>query len=324
MNICIVGSGSFGTAIGSVLANNPNNQVLLISRNAKQSNQINTSNYNSDYLDDIKLSNKLSATTDFDRLKEADLVLLAIPSRAIYGFLSEHAHKIKSSSIVGNLAKGYVSETQTLITEHIVKILGNNANVASIKGPTFAQDLLRSPASGLTIAAQQHQSRDCLTSLFHESGISVDIASSLQELEYLSILKNVYAIVLGVVEAKFSNPNLRSVVFTNCLAEMKLVADYCCGHSTNIFLYAGVGDLLLTGLNDHSRNRTLGLMIGKGFIKPGDKIQGVVTEGLNSISFISNKLLSVNQDAPCILHGIDKLMKGEVELRSFVHSTFHQ
>lgn len=324
MKIYIVGSGSFGTAIGSTLAHNSKNQVTLISRNSQQANQINTTGYNSDYLDDIKLSSQLRATTDFNQLNNADIVFLAIPSRAIHTFLSTYACNIKSASIIGNLAKGYISETQELITDHISSVLGNESNVASIKGPTFAQDLLRSPASGLTIATTKIHNKECLNTLFNESGISTDVASSMEELEYLSLLKNVYAIVLGVVEAKFSNPNLRSVVFTNCLTEMKLVADYCCGHSTNVFLYAGVGDLLLTGLNDHSRNRTLGLMIGKGFIKPGDNIQGVVTEGLNSISFISNKLKSLGHNPPRILQGIDNLMNGNTDLRSFVHSIFHQ
>lgn len=322
MKISIVGSGAFGTAIGSILANNLKNDVVIISRNSTQANNINTSGYNTDYLDGIKLSNKLKATTDFEQLRVADLVLLAIPSRAIHSFLCMYAGHIRSTAIVGNLAKGYISETQELITDHISSVLGSCLNVASIKGPTFAQDLLRSPVSGLTIAASQPHHRECLITLFHDSGISIDIASSMEELEYLSILKNVYAIVLGIVESKFSNPNLRSVIFTNCLAEMKLVADYCCGFSTNVFLYAGVGDLLLTGLNDHSRNRTLGLMIGKGFIKPGGNIQGVVTEGLNAISFISSRLKYLNHNPPNILQGVNDLMKGETDVRTFVHSFF--
>ena len=322
MKIIVLGSGSYGTAFASKLAVSPAVKVTVYSRSDIQAHFINDEKTNPSYLDNLSLSKHLSATINIEDARGADALFLALPSGVIRDFVEENMGVFLSAKLVVNLSKGFISDSNETIADYLIRKI-HNVTIASVKGPTFAGDMLLSPSSGLTLAATNETALRALETMLVDSGFCVDQATSLREIEYLSILKNVYAIALGIVEAKFNNPNLRAVVFTRCLAEMKEVASQCCGHEANIFLYCGVGDLLLTGLNDQSRNRTFGLMLGKGFIKPGNNIDGPILEGIKSINFIKSRLSGLSPVKAKIYYALLDLMEQKITVGQFTGRVVH-
>ena len=290
MKVVIIGSGAFGTALGSALSKNRNLEVFLISRNLSQVEQINKKNKNTAYLDGKKLSKRLTATSDLNTISGSDFAMLALPSNVVGQFVEKNRNNFQNVGCIVNLSKGFGTDNGILIPDTILRIMGVDFPVASIKGPTFAHDLLSSPTSAFSLASTHSEKAKLLKKVFKGANIKTDYGNSIHELEYLSILKNVYAIAMGVIEAKYSNPNLRAAIFTDSLRETRVIASFFLGQKVDVLKYAGIGDILLTGLNDQSRNRTLGLMIGKTFLNPTSTNNGVVVEGVRSIRLIKDKL----------------------------------
>lgn len=323
MKISILGAGSFGTAFGALIARRSENQVTLVARDPAQAMDINDRNVNPRYLDNIVLPRSLCATVDFREVENSKFVFLALPSRVIAQYVESHLDTLRTVGCIVNLAKGFVFDRSATIVDYLETCISGNVVIGAAKGPTFATDMLLSPASGMTIATTSDQWTTTLEDVLSAAGICIDRARTLAEVEYLSILKNVYAITMGIVEARSKNPNLRAVVFTRCIREMAQISSYCIGHSADVFLYAGVGDLLLTGLDDQSRNRTFGLMLGKGFAKPGGGDSEVVVEGFRSIEFMSKVLpLSLIGDLQ-IFSGLLAFMRREIDTRQFIHRVLH-
>lgn len=108
--------------------------------------------------------------------------------------------------------------------------------------------------------------------------------------EILSILKNIYAIVIGIVDAHFNSPNLRSLVLTKSFSEMRDILTLMGGKQETMFKSCGIGDFTHTALNDLSRNRTLGLLIGKGFFTEHVSHE-LVLEGRNAVNILYQELI---------------------------------
>ena len=155
--------------------------------------------------------------------------------------------------------------------------------------------------------------------LFRNTNIYLDYSTDIQGVEILSILKNIYAIVAGITDASFDAPNLRSLVLTKAFKEMRnILLEFGCDEQT-MFKYCGFGDFTLTALNDLSRNRTLGLLIGKGFFtrEMSDK---VVLEGKIAVNVLVEVLASRNLgDKFPILHELHKVFTDHYDLSQFVN-----
>jgi glycerol-3-phosphate dehydrogenase len=125
----------------------------------------------------------------------------------------------------------------------------------------------------------------------------------------LSVLKNIYALVLGVVDAKYNSPNTRFMILTKAFSEARILLKSVGGSEDTLFLACGFGDFCLTSLNDLSRNRTLGLLIGKGFFSADYKSNSVILEGLNAIEMFHDLV-------------VDKDINAKLPLFNKVHSFF--
>ena len=324
MKISIVGSGSYGTAFASILCAYPEHSVTLFSRSSSQVEQINLSARNSQYLDNFPLSTRLRATQEVEEIEKSDMVFLALPSSAIQPFVQQNKALLSTAGAIINLAKGFISAEKATVPEYLHAQLGSAMGIGSLKGPTFAADMLHSPISAVSISANNSSTLSALKLVLARSNVKFDVISKMETLEFLSILKNVYAIAIGIVEAKFKSPNVRAALFTDCAIEMQEVCSRCVDENVNILKYAGLGDLLLTSLNDQSRNRTLGLMIGKGFIDATAYDKAVVVEGLRSIEYIAAKLTEEQRSRAHILDSLSKLIGGSLNTGAFIATVLHR
>jgi len=274
--ICIVGSGNFATAFGNRLTKNEELDVTLLSIQEQVVNSINTSHFNPLYFPHVKLADRLSATLDKSILANSDIIFLALPSYVVVDYVNENKHLFSKEAIIINLAKGFSKDNHTSIVEVIQELLTNR--IGTLKGPTFAREVINNVPTAMTLGSKHPDLHDEFREVFKDTNIYFDFSEDVVGVELLSILKNIYAIVIGIVDAHFNSPNLRFFVLNKAFNEMRMILKDNGGQDETLFRYCGYGDFNLTALNDLSRNRTLGLLIGKGFFSE-DISNKVLLEG---------------------------------------------
>ena len=260
--IAIIGAGTIGTALGNILAGARKEPILLHSIEKQIVDGINQTHINSKYFPALLLHSGLHATTDDRLLENCEVIFLAIPSVAMIGYMKTIRSHIPSGALFVNMAKGFGSGSKTII-ECLREEFPNI--VCTLKGPSFAGEIINRMPTGFTLGFEGSGHCSRIQDLFAGTNIHLDFSNDILGVEILSILKNIYAVVLGIVDAQFNSPNLRFLILTKAFREMRRVLKWFGGREDTLFNYCGYGDFTLTALNDLSRNRTLGLLIGKGF-----------------------------------------------------------
>jgi len=285
--IVFIGSGAIATALGDVLATKNKDEVYLLSIENEVIEMVNKLHVNTSYFPKCKLSDNLRATGDKKVLLEANVIFLAIPSYAVVDYLDENKDLINPTALIVNLAKGFGNNGQ-LIPDCLKSFIINP--LMTLKGPSFAREIINRQDTGLTAAATDDSLYNIITDVFAGTVVRTDFTNDVTGVEYASILKNIYAIIIGMVDANFDSANLRSIFITKALNEMRNLMTAFGGEDKTMYNYCGFGDFSLTALNDMSRNRTLGLLIGKGFFNAfiGND---VVLEGRVAVDVFYKKLI---------------------------------
>ena len=284
MNIIILGAGTFGTAIANELSFNSGNNVFLYSRNSKKVEEINTHNTNKICFPNKQLNKSLTATTNINDLSKADIVFIALPSNVIIENLTALKANFKDNVLLVNLSKGMMSNGVTIV-DSIRSDIGFE-NIVTLKGPSFAVEVMEHADTLLTLGYDTQNQYEVINSIVKETALHLDYTDDIRGVELLSVLKNIYALVIGVVDAKYNSPNTRFMILSKAFVEVKKILKIAGGDEATLFLACGFGDLCLTSLNDLSRNRTLGLLIGKGFFNADYKSNSVILEGLRAVNII--------------------------------------
>jgi glycerol-3-phosphate dehydrogenase len=281
MNILVLGAGTFGTAIANELSVNTANNVVLFSRNHHKVDEINTHHTNKSCFPNKHLTKFLAATSDKNEIKKADVVFIALPSSAIIENLLSLQSYFKEGALFVNLSKGLFAKGVTVV-ESIQENLGIT-NIVTLKGPSFAVEVMEHADTLLTLGYSTNKQYEIINEIIRHTSLHIDCTTDIRGVEVLSVLKNIYALVLGIVDAKYNSPNTRFMILTKSFSEVRVLLRSLGGADDTLFLACGFGDLCMTSLNDLSRNRTLGLLIGKGFFSADYKSNSVILEGLNAI-----------------------------------------
>ena len=282
--IVVAGGGVFGTSVAERLTWNRNNDVTIHTIEEDVERDINTNHQNTKYFPTKFLSPRLTATMDDSVFEGADVILLVLPSKVIVPFSERIRKHTTGNPLIVNLAKG-MSDEGAFITEDIPF-----SRRASMKGPSFAIETMNGFPTSFTFGGEKSDYEYFRDNVLPHTGFTLDWTEDTRSVELCSILKNMYAIAIGLVSGKYGSPNVDFLVYTKAVREMrKLLRLYSCSEET-IFCYCGLGDLGLTALNDLSRNRTFGMLIGKGFLFNEEKNAATVIEGKRTISIIAKKV----------------------------------
>jgi len=317
--VVIAGAGTFGTAFGNALAANRDITVRLLTIEKEVEEGINNTRINPVYFPNSTLRKRLKATTDVAILQDARFLLLAIPSAVCVSYMEEIRPYLKPDTIVINTAKGF-GEGNVIISEYIENQFPNP--VAALKGPSFAIEMLNRMPTAFTFASHKKETFDAFSELLQDTNLQLEFSIDLRGVELLSILKNMYAIILGVIDAHYNSANVRFLVLTKVFKEMRKVLITFGGEAETILNFCGYGDFGLTSINDLSRNRTMGLLIGKGFIK--DMVsENIVLEGKRTLNIFYSKIveekmgLNTIRNFPILLE-LYKLFNKDYDQRKFV------
>lgn len=288
MKILILGSGAFGTAIGSQLSYNSLNEVYLLQRSSLRHKELDLQHTNQKYFPNKKLNRALKSTLDYEISSHCAVIMIALPTKFIQNEIEKIKPFLLKDTLIVNLSKGILEGNKTIV--ELIKETTESDNVITLKGASFASEMIDSSPTLFTLGFQYKKQYNTITEIIKNTNIYIDFTTDIRGVELLSALKNVYAIFLGYVDGQYNSANTRFMVLTKCFAEIKIILKALGGREETLFLSAGFGDLGLTALNDLSRNRTLGLLIGKGFFNSDFTNHSVVLEGIKTLNMIDTEL----------------------------------
>ena len=287
MNIGIIGSGSWGTALVKILQDNGQDVIWCV-RSEKIAEHIQLRQHNPKYLSSVYFSkDKLTVTTDPGLVyAKADCVLLAVPSAFVLSYLNNHREDIISRSIkIISAVKGILPETNMLLNEYLITWDGfDQNNYFTIMGPCHAEEVAAEKLSYLTFAGLDQHFTDILAASFKTSYINTIVSSDVLGVQFAAVLKNIYALGTGIAHGLGYGDNFQSVLVANAAGEMKRFLNAIregMGQTIDHAASAYLGDLLVTCYSLFSRNRAFGTMIGKGYSVDAAKLtMQMVAEGL--------------------------------------------
>ena len=266
MRGCVIGSGSFGTALANVLAVNCD-EVRLWGREASVVEGINTRHENSTYLKGIPISERVRATIHLEEaLAGAEMVVLATPSHATREVVAKAKPYLPRHVPLITVAKGIENETLLTMTELLEDCLPEEFHpyIAVLSGPSFAKELARRMPTVVTIASHWDKvavrCQKALQTDTFRSYTSTDVVG----VQYGGALKNVIAIAAGMADGLGMGHNARAAIITRGLAEITRLAVRKGANPLTLSGLSGMGDLVLTCTGELSRNRHVGMELGKG------------------------------------------------------------
>lgn len=286
MKITILGGGSFGTAFANQISFNPHNEVTILLRDTEVRDEINNKHSNSKYFLNKDLNKSLKATTDYSIISDSDVLIYSIPANSIENTIEKVKKHLKDSTLIINVSKGIFDEGKTIV-EYLQESL-ESQNVITLKGASFSAEMVNRIPTLLTVGFTLKKQLETVDKMLDNTNIFTDYTTDIKGVEILSAVKNIYAILLGNIDAKYNSANTRFLILTKAISEIKIILRKLGGREETIFLGCGVGDISLTSLNDLSRNRTLGLLIGKGFYNSSFNENSVVLEGIKTLKLIDS------------------------------------
>ncbi|MGZ8869127.1 MAG: NAD(P)H-dependent glycerol-3-phosphate dehydrogenase, partial [Thermoanaerobaculia bacterium] len=265
MKITVIGAGSFGTAMAVVIAR-CGHDVLMWAHNPEVAEVVKSSGQNPAYLPHVVLGSRISITADLEEAAAySDTVMMVVPSHHYRRVLGELGGMVERPFRVISGTKGIENESLARMSEVSKDVLGEKlAAFASLSGPTFAKEIARADPTAAVIAstdlpyAQEIQRLlSCPTfRLYHSPDVvGVELGGS---------LKNVIAIAAGVLEGLGLGSNTNAALITRGLHEMTRLGLAAGGRLETFAGLAGIGDLVLTCTGSLSRNRTVGVQLGRG------------------------------------------------------------
>ncbi len=263
---CVIGAGSFGTALSNVLSTNCE-QVHLWGRDEKLVAAINERHENPSYLPEIALAQNIWATTSLEEaLEGCDLVVSATPSHAtreVIGRASEHLPKHVP---IISVSKGIENETLLTMTEVLEDCLPEEFHpyLAALSGPSFAKETALRMPTAVTIASRWEKLASRCQKIFHTESFRAYTSSDVIGVQLGGALKNVIAIAAGIADGLAIGHNALAGIITRGLAEISRFATRRGANPLTLSGLSGMGDLVLTCTGELSRNRRVGIELGKG------------------------------------------------------------
>ncbi len=306
--LAVLGLGHWGTAIAQHLASK-GEDVLGWSVDDGVADTINSEHRNPRFLSHIQLSTNVRATDDISEVAKCDRMVVVLPSAAFSDVLPK-VGDVKGRLVI-SATKGLDAASGLTPLQCIEKYLPNSRR-AVISGPGFAKDIAAHYPAGLVAAAYDEATAKETLELFSSETLRIYSCLDPLGVEIGGIVKNVIAIAAGVSDGLQLGDSARAGVITRGLAEMMRLAVALGAEAQTLSGLSGLGDLVLTATCDNSRNRTVGLRLGRGEkIDEIIKTLGSVAEGVHTAALVVKLARSVGVEMP-ICEQVQLLIEGKI------------
>lgn len=260
----ILGAGSWGTALAILLARQ-GRPVRLWGHLQAEIDALQRDRANERYLPGIPFPEALTCTADLDAaLQDAPLILVVVPSHAFASVLEALKPRLQPGQRLAWATKGLETGTGRFLHQVFADILGASRAPALISGPTFAREVALGLPTAVTVASPDEAFAELLAQQLSGPDFRAYTSGDVQGAELGGAVKNVMAIAAGISDGLGFGANSRAALITRGLHEIMRLGETLGGQRETFMGLAGVGDLVLTCTDDQSRNRRLGLALGRG------------------------------------------------------------
>jgi glycerol-3-phosphate dehydrogenase (NAD(P)+) len=312
MRVTVLGAGSWGTTVASLLSRR-DHQTLLWARKPEVAEEVNRDHRNSAYLPDAVLPSRLAATADLEQAaRHAELLVVGVPTSAFRTTLEGVRPHLTPWIPVISLSKGLESATHLRMTEVVKDVLPGRP-VAALTGPNLAKEIMAGQAAASVVATEDLSVAAALQGVLRRGMFRVYTNHDVVGCEVGGAMKNVVAIATGIAEGLGVGDNTRAAVMSRGLAELTTLAVAMGGEPATLAGLAGMGDLVATCMSPQSRNRYVGEQLGLGRSLP-DVLAGMrmVAEGVRTVSTVVELADQFGLSMP-ISRTIHEVVSGRIE-----------
>lgn len=316
-SVCVLGGGSFGTALANIMAQN-GHQVSQWMRNEEQVEEINLTGLNSRYLPNAPLHRELLATSNLEEaIKASDTIFVSIPSKSFEQVVERIGPLLTPDKILISTTKGFNPNRFELMSD-ILRRNGVSKRIGVLSGPNLAKEIAAGQLTGSVIASDDAKLRATVIELLKSRTFRVYENQDSTGVELAGALKNIYAIVCGLAKAVKVGENTMAMIMTRSLAEMSRFAVHFGANPMTFLGLAGMGDLIATCSSPLSRNYRVGFALGSGEeLEKAIGAIGEVAEGVNTLRMVVEEANKHQLYMP-LAEGLYKLIFENASLESLI------
>lgn len=297
-NISIIGSGSWGVALGIHLAKLGNN-IKMWSYKKEEADMINNQK-KCMFLPNVEIPNNMYCTTDFKQaIEETEMILIVTPSKVVRNVVAQFKKYVTNQQII-ICSKGFEKETLYTLNE-IVEEEMPNAKIGGLSGPSHAEEVSMGVPTALVIASNHQEVLDNVQDTFMNETLRIYTSNDIKGAELGGALKNIIAFCAGTITGLELGDNTFAALLTRGLSEMAKLTVKMGGEQKTIYGLTGLGDLIVTCLSNHSRNRRAGILIGQGkTIEEAKQEIGMTIEAIDNIEIAYELSKKYNVEMPIV------------------------
>lgn len=303
MRISVLGAGGWGTALSIVLHNNGHDVTLWEYKKA-YAKSLSKTRFNKIYLPGIKIPKEIEVThTLEDAVENMHMIILAVPSQFVRSVLQKLKKVDFTDTILVSVAKGIETETLLTVSLIIKDVLKNirDENIGVLSGPSHAEEVAKKIPTAVVTASKSIETAEQIQVAFMTSYLRVYSSTDIIGVELGGALKNVIAIGAGIVDGAKFGDNTKAAIMTRGVAEISRLGIELGARPETFSGLSGIGDVIVTCMSRHSRNRYVGEEIGKGRkLKDILKAMNMVAEGVVTAKSARELAIQAKVDTPII------------------------
>ena len=300
--ISVIGSGGWGIAL-TILLHKNGHDLTIWSFDKKEAEELKKTRQNKTKLPNILLPEDVKVTNDLrEAVDDKDILILAVPSKAIRSVSKSLKNIIKDNQIVVNVAKGLEEDTLETMTDIIEEELKDkNPKVAVLSGPSHAEEVGRGIPTTCVVSAHNKELTLYLQNIFMNPSFRVYTSPDMLGVEIGGALKNVIALAAGIADGLNYGDNTKAALITRGIKEISSLGVAMGGEQSTFYGLTGLGDLIVTCASMHSRNRRAGILLGQGkTLNEAIKEVNMVVEGVYSAKSALMAAKKYNVEIPII------------------------
>lgn len=300
--ISVIGSGGWGIAL-TILLHKNGHDLTIWSFDKKEAEELKKTRQNKTKLPNILLPEDVKVTDDLkEAVDDKDILILAVPSKAIRSVSKSLKNIIKDNQIVVNVAKGLEEDTLETMTDIIEEELKDkNPKVAVLSGPSHAEEVGRGIPTTCVVSAHNKELTLYLQNVFMNPSFRVYTSPDMLGVEIGGALKNVIALAAGIADGLNYGDNTKAALITRGIKEISALGVAMGGEQSTFYGLTGLGDLIVTCASMHSRNRRAGILLGQGkTLDEAIKEVNMVVEGVYSAKSALMAAKKYNVEIPII------------------------
>ncbi|MGO4354536.1 NAD(P)H-dependent glycerol-3-phosphate dehydrogenase [Rhizobium sp. RAF36] len=306
--IAVIGAGAFGTALAAVIALTGRSAVTLVGRDPALMADLAAERLHDAALPGIALPEALEFSAEADAIRDASIVLFAMPSQAQADAARQYGPYLAKDAVVVTCAKGIERATGALLTDMLERELPAH-RVAVLSGPGFAADIAKGLPTAMAIAAADMDVAERLAQAISGRTFRLYASDDRTGVQLGGALKNVLAIACGIVEGRGIGDSARAALIARGLAEMSRLVAAKGGQADTVRGLSGLGDLVLTATSHQSRNLRFGIALGRG--EQADPAHGQLVEGAFAAAVAARLAGELGVDMP-ITDAVSAIIEGKL------------